>query len=156
MRFKKLLIIIASIVATLSFTGCTPYQEGLATGVVVGAAGASAYSDNYRYEGYNYGINRNDAYRRGVRDGCRSKRQGRTIRNTYQYRNNYSYRSGWRAGYNQCRKSYDTRNYYNRGYNDGCWSKRHPGTRKNRNLYRNNRSYKNGWNRGYRNCHRRY
>jgi len=102
MKFKRLFVIGAFIVATLSFTGCTPYQEGLATGVVVGAVGTAAYKDNYYYGGYYYGHNRNNAYRQGVRDGCYS-RTHRWRKNRHQYRQNYSYRNGWNAGYRRCR-----------------------------------------------------
>ena len=102
MRLSKLLIIGISIVAALSFIGCTPYEKGLATGVVVGAAGATAYHDNYYYEGYNYGPNRNEMYRRGVRDGCRSSR-GRWIKRRYEWNHFPVYREGWSAGYRRCR-----------------------------------------------------
>ena len=147
MKVTKWIITVTAFIATLSFTGCAPVA-------IVPAPGGPAYGDAFYYEGYNYGYNRNESYRIGVRHGCSSKR-GTWKRNNYRYNHDYSYRAGWNAGYNQCRKVH-TGNYYNMGYNDGCWTKRYRGIRKNQALYDNNRKYRRGWNNGFRECRRRY
>ncbi len=156
MKFSKLKIMLASLVAIFAFSGCSNYEQALIANALTGSAGASSsYGNPYHYNGYNYGHNRNNDYRIGIRDGCNSK-QGTWRKNSYSYRNNYSYRNGWNAGYNRCRSNNRyTGNYYNRGYNDGCYSRRYRGVRKNRSLYNNNRSYRNGWSNGYRSCRRR-
>jgi len=155
MRFSKLKMILASLVAVFAFSGCTPQEQALIANSLAGNTGSS-YGNSYYYNGHNYGYNRDAYYQNGVRDGCKSRQRGYTVKNRYRWNNYSSYRSGWYAGKRQCRKSYDHRNYYNKGYNDGCWSKRYRGIKKNRNLYNNNRKYRNGWKNGYSNCNRRY
>ena len=140
MRFLKLKILLASLVAVFAFSGCTPEQAYVANTLVSGNSSS--------YAGSSY-------YNKGYRDGCKSRKKGYTIKNRYSWNRSSNYRSGWYAGKRQCRRSYTTKNYYNRGYSDGCYSKRYRGTRKNRGLYRNSNSYYKGWNRGYRNCRRR-
>lgn len=147
MKIRNWIITVAAFVATLSFTGCVPVT-------VVPAPAGPAYSDAFYYDGYNYGYNRNAAYRTGVRHGCSSKR-GTWKKNQYRYNNDRSYRVGWNAGYRNCKRAH-TRNFYDRGYSDGCWSKRYRGTRKNHALYNNNRKYRKGWKHGFRDCRRRY
>ena len=101
---------VAALVATLTFTGCTQDQENLAlagAGVAAVAVAASNYHDDgshtndYYHQGNNYGQGRNYAYRDGVREGCDSRRSWRQDYNRYQ--NDTNYRSGWQAGYHQCR-----------------------------------------------------
>lgn len=150
MKFLTLRLFIASLFATIVFTGCTAYEQAVVANTLTGG---SAYNDSYYYDGYNYGNNRDTSYRNGVEDGCSSKR-GVWRKNIYQYNNNYSYRNGWNAGYNRCRSNYNNynNNYYSQGYSDGCWSRRNPGTRQNTYQYNRNQSYRNGWNNGYSAC----
>ncbi len=96
--FIKMAIVGTMVLAGFSMTGCTPYERGLATGLVVGAGATSGYY----YGGYNYGPNRSSLYRTGVRNGCNSAR-GRWYKNSYQWRRSVNYRNGWRAGYRRCR-----------------------------------------------------
>jgi hypothetical protein len=107
---KKYLVASTIIVSTVMFTGCTQNEENLAlasVGVAAVAVAASNYhddgshKDNYYHNGYDYGGGRNYAYRDGVREGCESRRSWR--QNNYRYQNDYNYRSGWKAGYRQCR-----------------------------------------------------
>ena len=110
MKTTTYLLTVSALAATLTFTGCTQDQENLAlagAGVAVVAAAASNYHDdgshtsNYYHNNYDYGSGRNYAYRDGVREGCESRRSWR--QNNYRYNNDSSYRSGWQAGYRQCR-----------------------------------------------------
>jgi len=102
--FMKIAIVSSMILAGFSMTGCTPYQEGLATGLVVGAGTTSAYNNNgYRNnDRNNYRTNRNSLYRVGVRNGCNSAR-GRWYKNSHRWRTSANYRNGWRSGYRRCR-----------------------------------------------------
>lgn len=161
MRFSKLYIVIASLVTTLTFTGCSNYEQALITNAVTGNTHSSSYGNPYYYNGYNYGNNRDNYYQYGVKDGCRTSQRGYTVKNNHKWNNYSSYRSGWYAGKRQCRRNYtnnnSSRNYYNKGYSDGCYSKKYRGTRKNRSLYDRNRgNYRKGWRNGYRECRRRY
>ncbi|MBN2721863.1 MAG: hypothetical protein JXQ77_03495 [Campylobacterales bacterium] len=140
MKSTRLYLVVMSVIATFILSGCTPYQ--LTGGV---------YSDSYYYDGYNYGSQRDALYRNGVQDGCSSKK-GIWRKNIYQYNNSYSYRSGWNAGYRQCRSSSYNTNYYYEGYSDGCWSSEHHSIRKNTYRYNRYQGYRNGWNNGYREC----
>ena len=109
-KIKSLLT--ASVLATaLTMTGCTQDQENLAlagAGVAAVAVAASNYhkdgshTGNYSHYGHDYGSGRNYSYRDGVREGCNSKR-GTWRQNYYRYQNDYNYKSGWKAGYRQCR-----------------------------------------------------
>jgi len=150
MSFSKLNIILISLFAIFAFNGCSQYEQALVSNALIGNT-TSSYGNPYYYNGYNYGSNRDSYYRRGIQDGCRSRR-GNWVKNSYNYRNRYSYRNGWNAGYNQCRRnSYN--NYYRQGNRDGCQSAyRH--WRKNRYKYNHSSSYRNGWNQGYTRCRR--
>jgi hypothetical protein len=107
---KKYLFASVIIASSVIFTGCTQNEENLAlagAGVAAEAVATSDYHDdgshrgNYYHNGYDYGSGRNYAYRDGVREGCESRRSWR--QNNYRYQNDYNYRSGWQAGYRQCR-----------------------------------------------------
>jgi hypothetical protein len=110
MNVGKYLFATAVIASSMMFTGCTQDQENLAlagAGAVAVAAVASNYhddgshKDNYYHNGYDYGSGRNYSYRDGVREGCQSRNYW--TQNNYRYQNDYNYRSGWKAGYRQCR-----------------------------------------------------
>ena len=106
---QKLIMTSTIALAGFALLGCTPYQEGLATGVVVGAGTtAVGYENNNRdrYRATRYRDNRSrhrrGYYDIGYRNGCTSAR-GRWYKNSYQWRRSANYRSGWRAGYSRCR-----------------------------------------------------
>ena len=110
MRNAKKLMLVTALTGAMTFTGCTQDQENLAlagAGVAAVAVATSDYHDdgshtnNYYHNNYDYGSGRNYAYRDGVREGCESRRAWR--QNNYRYNNDSSYRSGWQAGYSQCR-----------------------------------------------------
>ncbi|NKQ41052.1 MAG: hypothetical protein HF962_05735 [Sulfurovum sp.] len=98
-KFITQMAIVGSLAITgVSMTGCTPYERGLVTGATLGVVGSNAFY----YRGYNYGYNRNSLYQAGVRNGCNSA-HGSWYKNNYRWRNYSNYRSGWRAGYRNCR-----------------------------------------------------
>jgi len=110
MKQFKTVLGVAAIVTVLLMTGCTKDQENLAlagVGVAAVAVAASNYHDDgshkndYYHNNYNYGSGRNYAYRDGVREGCESRRSWR--QDYYRYQKDYNYKSGWQAGYRQCR-----------------------------------------------------
>ena len=110
MKRTKFLLATAVITSGMMFTGCTQNEENLAlagVGVAAVAAAASNYhsdgshKSDYYHNNYNYGSGRNYSYRDGVRAGCESRRSWR--QDYYRYQHDYNYKSGWQAGYRQCR-----------------------------------------------------
>ena len=106
----KIMALVSAIAGIMIFTGCTQNEENLAlagAGVAVVAVAANNYhkdgssTSNYSHNGYNYGENRNYAYRDGVRAGCQSRNYW--SQDNYRYQNDNNYRSGWKKGYNNCR-----------------------------------------------------
>lgn len=71
------------------------------------------YNHYYSYrDGWNAGYNQcnyggdggyGNNYNNGYSDGCWSRRNVGTRKNSYQYNHNSSYRNGWNNGYYECR-----------------------------------------------------
>ena len=110
MKKISTLLVVSALTAALTMTGCTQNEENLAlagAGVAAVAVAANNYhkdgshTGNYYHQGYDYGTGRNYAYRDGVREGCQSRSYWN--QNYYRYQNDSSYRSGWQAGYRNCR-----------------------------------------------------
>jgi hypothetical protein len=110
MKKTSTLLLVSALAAALTMTGCTQNEENLAlagAGVAAVAVAANSYhsdgshTGNYYHNNYDYGSGRNYSYRDGVRAGCESRRSWR--QDYYRYQNDYNYKSGWQAGYRQCR-----------------------------------------------------
>ena len=71
----------------LTFTACT-------------SSGGPSYN-SYVYNGMNFGSNRNDAFKRGVQDGCRTA-SGTYSKDHEAFNVNISYKNGWADGRLQC------------------------------------------------------
>jgi len=57
--------------------------------------------NSYVYKGMDFGSDRNDAFKRGVQDGCRTA-SGSYTKDHEAFKANISYRDGWGNGRLQC------------------------------------------------------
>ena len=83
-KMKKIALIIFTV--TL-FTACSSYID-------------PSYN-SYIYKGINFGVERNDAFKRGVQDGCLTA-SGTYRKDHESFNTSTSYRDGWGDGRLQC------------------------------------------------------
>jgi hypothetical protein len=77
------------------------------TGVLLSACAPSLDvvepgKQNYVYNGVDFGINRDENFKQGVRDACRTAK-GDYTKNHALFNNNLSYKDGWESGLLKCK-----------------------------------------------------
>jgi hypothetical protein len=92
------------LVGTILLTGCTSSAPAPKKQDFPASPGA------FVYEGRNFGTNRNDTYKQGVRDGCDTS-QGVYTKNHALFNSNGSYHTGWEHGRIHCNPA-DKAKYY--------------------------------------------
>ena len=88
MKLFKLLNISAILVSGLLFTACT--------------SSAPSLENAYIYNGINFGSERDESFKHGVRDACKTA-DGDYTKDHNLFNNNESYRIGWEDGRLQCK-----------------------------------------------------
>ncbi len=88
MKQFKLLSISAILVSGLLFTACTSSTPSL--------------ENAYIYNGINFGSDRDESFKHGVKDACHTA-DGDYTKNHELFNNNESYRIGWEDGRLQCK-----------------------------------------------------
>ena len=83
MKQTKILLNTAAIVAGLLLTACTSSGVSMENG--------------YMHNGINFGADRNDDFKQGVRDACKTA-DGDYTKDHNLFNNNTSYRIGWEDG----------------------------------------------------------
>ena len=103
MQYRKMTLQTFFLTGVILFTGCT--STGTPTKKDFPASPGA-----FIYEGRNFGTNRNENYKQGVRDGCDTS-QGLYTKNHAQFNGNNSYHIGWEHGRIHCNPA-DKAKYY--------------------------------------------
>ncbi|MEA3492170.1 MAG: hypothetical protein U9R27_09745 [Campylobacterota bacterium] len=62
----------------------------------------TVHKNDFVYNGYNFGANRDTNYKQGVQDGCKTS-DGDYTKNHNQFNHNQSYHVGWEHGRIKCK-----------------------------------------------------
>ncbi|MEA3419506.1 MAG: hypothetical protein U9Q90_08930 [Campylobacterota bacterium] len=114
-KFKKLGVI-AALSSLLLFTGCTPEEQALATGVAVGGTAVALSSYSYpRYYDQPYYYHNNRYYYGGYHQNGYYHHGGNRYSNGHYYNNGYRHYNGQRyRAVNGQHGHYSSRNNYQR------------------------------------------
>ena len=91
MKPGKMSIFLLAVTSVLFFSACTG-----------GAKPARYAAGDFVYRGHDFGPNRNEAYKRGVLDGCRTK-DGDYTKNHELFNTSIDYHDGWEHGRLHCK-----------------------------------------------------